>query len=458
MNSSYGDYYAQDNTDAQKVFTERKFSSYPRQDLWYINGKAYDLDNFAKTRHPGGSAIYRGRGIECTSMFHSYHPLKLPDLAVIEQYRVPEEDLGPEFFAKLKDNNTPQFTFKENGFYQTVRKRVVRYFAETKQERCAPFWYQLVLLGMVLVSSLLMYLAHVKGSLLCAALYGIARGVVSLDIGHAILHYSIFRSPKTDIRWTKLVQFFTVSTEDIWAVTHNIAHHTFLFTPADVQTNYSWKRTQPWLKQQLPNLQKYQHYYIWILYFFGCFLWGVQDLIESLNELFITGKNRIGLPSSLLTRIMNVIVCTVTLFTSTVLPFLYHDFLWAMALAVISTLLTSAVVVFQIVVNHEEDIAVEPLRKSQYPEKIDWGVHQLNTSVNFASSNMFWIQLGGGLNMQVEHHLFPSIHYLHYPEIRKIVMEVAKEQGVPYLEFDSIWQAIASHYRAVKMGAASDKD
>jgi linoleoyl-CoA desaturase len=289
-------------------------------------------------------------------------------------------------------------------------------------------------------------------------MYGVARAVVSVVIGHTIIHFAIFKDPQMNLFFVKFGQWFTVSTQDIWTITHNISHHTFVFTPDDIQTNYGWKRTQPWIKQKNPGLQRYQHYYIWILYCFGAFVWISQDLFESISELFITRRNRIGLPSPIITRITNVVVCVFSLFTSTFLPYFYHDAGWATLLAVTSTIITSVLVVFQIVVNHEEEVVMEPLRTTEYPDKIDWGLHQLNTSVNFAPTSNFWIQIGGGLNLQVEHHLFPSIHYFHYPAIREIVKQVVKEQGLKYHEFDTMWDAIVNHYKGVKLGASADKD
>jgi len=304
----------------------------------------------------------------------------------------------------------------------------------------------------------LLYVSHVLGYFLGAVAYGVSRAIVSVVIGHTIIHLGIFKDPNMNLFLGKIGQFFTVSTQDIWTITHNISHHTYVFTPDDIQTNYGWKRTQPWIKQKNPSLQRYQHYYIWILYCFGSFVWITQDLFESINELFITRRNRIGLPSSVWTRISNVVICAFTLTTSSFLPFFFHDAWWAAILAVTSTVITSTLVVFQIVVNHEQEIVLEPLRATEYPDKIDYGLHQLNTSANFASTSNFWIQFGGGLNLQIEHHLFPSIHYFHYPAIREIVKQVVKEQGHRYLEFDTMWDAIVNHYKGVKLGSTTDKD
>jgi linoleoyl-CoA desaturase len=55
----------------------------------------------------------------------------------------------------------------------------------------------------------------------------------------------------------------------------------------------------------------------------------------------------------------------------------------------------------------------------------------------------------GGLNFQVEHHLFPNICHVHYPEIAKIVKNTSEEFGIPYLEYKTFGGAVASHFRTL---------
>jgi hypothetical protein len=47
--------------------------SHIAQDLWWIHGNGYDLNDFVE-RHPGGiEAISLGKGRDCTALFESYH-------------------------------------------------------------------------------------------------------------------------------------------------------------------------------------------------------------------------------------------------------------------------------------------------------------------------------------------------------------------------------------------------
>jgi linoleoyl-CoA desaturase len=81
----------------------------------------------------------------------------------------------------------------------------------------------------------------------------------------------------------------------------------------------------------------------------------------------------------------------------------------------------------------------------------NWAIHQLNTTVNFSKNSKFLTWYLGGLNFQVEHHLFPNICHIHYPSIAPIVKQTAEEFGVPYLENKNFYQAIRSHIRMLKV-------
>ena len=75
----------------------------------------------------------------------------------------------------------------------------------------------------------------------------------------------------------------------------------------------------------------------------------------------------------------------------------------------------------------------------------EWAIHQVKTTANFATKNKVVTWLVGGLNFQIEHHLFPKISHVHYPAISKIVKEVCQKYGIGYIEYPKTRYAIASH-------------
>lgn len=80
----------------------------------------------------------------------------------------------------------------------------------------------------------------------------------------------------------------------------------------------------------------------------------------------------------------------------------------------------------------------------------EWAVHQVRTTANFAPNNLFITFYAGGLNFQIEHHLFHKISHVHYPAISHIVRETCAEFNVPYLSFPSVGAAISAHFRFLK--------
>jgi linoleoyl-CoA desaturase len=88
--------------------------------------------------------------------------------------------------------------------------------------------------------------------------------------------------------------------------------------------------------------------------------------------------------------------------------------------------------------------------------KNSWAIHQLNTTVNFAAKSKLVNWFTGGLNYQVEHHLFPNICHVHYPAISKIVKATAQEYGIPYHCQKTFGSALKSHYAQLKELGRSD--
>jgi linoleoyl-CoA desaturase len=79
-----------------------------------------------------------------------------------------------------------------------------------------------------------------------------------------------------------------------------------------------------------------------------------------------------------------------------------------------------------------------------------WAIHQLKTTANFAPTNKLANFLCGGLNLQVEHHLFPKICHVHYRKLSVIVRQTAREFNLPYHENRSFLSALRSHYLFLK--------
>lgn len=85
--------------------------------------------------------------------------------------------------------------------------------------------------------------------------------------------------------------------------------------------------------------------------------------------------------------------------------------------------------------------------------KQDWAETQIRTSCNWGPNSKFWLYAVGGLNFQIEHHLFPGVAHIHYPAISKIVKRVCAKRDIPYGEFNKFRSLYASHLKTLyKLG------
>ena len=99
---------------------------------------------------------------------------------------------------------------------------------------------------------------------------------------------------------------------------------------------------------------------------------------------------------------------------------------------------------------HAVEEAMHPQPDDNGHLENDWAIHQMKTTVNFSPNNKFLRWYLGGLNYQVEHHVFPKISHVHYAAISPIVRQTAEEFGVPYMQNQTFVSALKSHFRSLK--------
>mmetsp|Transcript_33378 Transcript_33378/g.92992 ORF Transcript_33378/g.92992 Transcript_33378/m.92992 type:complete len:117 (+) Transcript_33378:25-375(+) len=87
---------------------------------------------------------------------------------------------------------------------------------------------------------------------------------------------------------------------------------------------------------------------------------------------------------------------------------------------------------------------------------MDWAEMQIRTSCNWSIHSTMWWLISGGLNFQIEHHLFPGVCHVHYPAISKIVRAACEEHGLPYNAYPSYWAIYKSHIRTLYLLGRGD--
>jgi linoleoyl-CoA desaturase len=124
---------------------------------------------------------------------------------------------------------------------------------------------------------------------------------------------------------------------------------------------------------------------------------------------------------------------------------------WAIGFAAMHVVMgLTLALVFQLahVVENAEFEKVEDENKQIEDE---WAIHQVKSTANFAPRNLIISWIVGGLNYQVEHHLFPRVSHIHYPHISRIVEATCKKYNLPYNVYSTMSAAVASHFRMMKV-------
>lgn len=354
--------------------------------------------------------------------------------------------------SKTVDSTLVKFA-RSDGFMQALRERVDGYFASTNQsKRDHPRMYvkTAVILTWLVASyvGLVFWASSWPAALALSVSLGIAMAAVGFNIQHDGGHGAYSRHP-----WVNGAMAFTLDvlggSSFIWKRTHNVIHHSYTnVTGVDGDIDLGFMgRLSP--HQPRYAFHRIQHLYLWFLYGFITFKWQFRDDYQALLTGRV-GESKISRPkgAELALLILGKVLFMALAFA---LPLYLHAW-YNVALCFFAASFAQGVllsVVFQLAhcVEHADfpmpDAATNRIENA-------WAVHQVETTVDFARDSWLATYFTGGLNFQIEHHLFPQICHIHYPEISKIVEATSAEFGVHYTAHPTAFSAIRSHYRWLK--------
>jgi linoleoyl-CoA desaturase len=234
----------------------------------------------------------------------------------------------------------------------------------------------------------------------------------------------------------------------IWRPKHNIAHHTFTnIEGVDYDLDFGILAR---LTPEQPRLRwhRYQHLYLWFFYGFLLPKWVFYDDFRVLKSRLI-GVHPLAPPGR--GKIASFIGCKLFFVGWAIaIPALYHP-LWQVLLfhfVAAFTLGATLGTVFQLAHCTEAAVIVPVPRGGRM--KTEWTVHQLETSVDFAPKSAWISWFVGGLNFQVEHHLFPKVCHLHYPALSGIVSAVALRHGLRRRSHATLGGALSAHFNHLR--------
>lgn len=346
-------------------------------------------------------------------------------------------------------------TTKQSDFTNALKKRVDDYFSSNKLNRHGD--YRLVLKSVIMLSLYFGgYLLIMSGTLnvylmwLVAALLGVVAAGIGMGFMHDANHGSYSKSKFVNNLMGASMELLGGSSFT-WKVKHNILHHTFTNIEnmdEDILSRPLYRFTKG---AKHYGIHRFQHIYMFFLYGLMTLVWVVVGDFLQLIRFFKRGF--VNRKKSFTAELFKIIISKIIYYSyAIVLPLLFIDVAWWQFLIGYTT--TQFVFGFILSVTFQMAHMVE---KADFPdpekEKIDenWFVHQLATTADFAQKSKILTWYMGGLNFQVEHHLFPRVSHVHYPAISKIVKKTANEFGIKYNVYKNMVQALVSHFKMLRL-------
>lgn len=339
------------------------------------------------------------------------------------------------------------FDNSKSTFFSVLKRRVNDYFTENNIHQAGNT--KLLFKSLILISTaaacyitLVFFTPPIWLSLLLCVFLGLNLALIGFNVMHDGGHQSFSKNRHLN---TIAAHFLNVlgGTAYFWQVKHNVNHHTYtniegLDSDIDVKPFMRLHEGQP-----LRWYHRFQHIYWVFLYGISYVAWVFYDDFQK----YFTSRISVSSPKKKLALVQHFVFwltksAYVVLYI--VLPILFVGWLpWLIGFLVITFVCGVIIsVVFQLahVVAGTKFSGV-----NDGHEKTDWAVHQVCTTSDFATGNRFLHWVLGGLNFQIEHHLFPRISHIHYPAVSKYVRETCNEYGIVYNEYRSMLAAFTSH-------------
>jgi linoleoyl-CoA desaturase len=285
--------------------------------------------------------------------------------------------------------------------------------------------------------------------ILTAGLFGFVLASIGFNIMHDACHGSYSERP-----WVNNIMGLSLNllggNAFIWKFKHNIIHHTYTNIDGiddDIAKSPVMRQceSQKWVKAH-----RFQHLYVPVLYAISSFTWvSMMDFMKYFKKkIHNTKLQKMNLNEHIIFWLSKILYVVFYI----MIPVHYAGWsAWAIGFCSMHvTMGLTLALVFQLahVVEDTEFVFAPGIE----PQKIEdeWAIHQVKTTANFAPQNKLVSWFVGGLNYQIEHHLFPKVSHVHYPAIASIVKDVCDKHQVHYNEFKTMSSAVASHFRMMK--------
>ncbi len=347
----------------------------------------------------------------------------------------------------------PKFPQASPSIHAVLKTRVQQYFDTLGKKSTGN--RKLYVKAIVLVTLLALTYVHLVFftpvwplALLECALLGLVISGVGFNVMHDGAHgsFSKYKWLNTFAAWSL---DFLGGNAFMWNMKHNMIHHSFTNVEGvddDMDAGIFLRMNE---HQKKLWLHRFQHGYFWFLYMILYIFW----IFVSDYKKYFTGKigdvplkkmetkDHIKFWAGKRTHAAVYIVIPIFMvgFTPWLLGFL--------TMAMVAGFVLSIVFQLAHTVEHTH-FPLAHIDTNKLPD--EFAIHQIKTTANFATRSKVISWMVGGLNFQIEHHLFPKISHVHYPAISRIVRSVCQEYGIEYIEYPTMAKAIGAHYRYLK--------
>jgi linoleoyl-CoA desaturase len=349
----------------------------------------------------------------------------------------------------------------KDSFHQAVMAQVNSYF---KEKGISPYanaqmWVKtIIMLSIYFVPYALMVTGTGTDKLWLFYGYWVMMAMGMIGIGTSVMHdaHHGTYSPK---KWVnkamgailEIIGGYTVT----WKIQHNQLHHTYTNITGLDEDIDSIKLLRFSPRQPRYWFHRYQYIYAWFFYTLMTLFWmTAKDYIQVLryNKYGLLKGHKLTLAKALLLLTMyklfyyGYVMLLPILFSGVAW---YHVVIGFLIMHFISGLTLSCI--FQPAHIIQESTFQNPVEsKGSRSIEEPWAVHEVKNTADFAPKNLFLTWFIGGLNYQIEHHLFTGICHVHYPKLAPIVRKTAEDFKIPYHVEPSFFEAVKAHARMLK--------
>ena len=354
------------------------------------------------------------------------------------------------------DTTTPIFSKNDSlKFFRTLNSRVNNYFKENNLERTGN--WKLHLKTIVMFSIFLapyFFLLAMDMPFWVYLLLNVVIGVGMAGIGMNVMHdgnHGAYSSKSWVNKFMGGTIYILAGNVYNWQVQHNVLHHTYTNIHGhdedlDAGRIIRFTKDAKWY-----SFHKFQHYYSVFLYGLLTFNWSLTTDFKQMKG-YLKRKLSYGAVKSPKLLWTTLVITKVIYFSIWIVTPLAMGIPWWKIILGFFVMHYTAGLILSIVFQlaHVIEDTTNPKPNEEGEMENTWAIHQLFTTVNFAPKNWLVNWYTGGLNHQIEHHLYPNISHIHYGKIAKIVKETAKECNLPYHEYRTMRSAVIAHFKHLR--------